>query len=242
VVYRNDSIRHHYNSNRQSYRALQEERNYSRRHTAEGHARPNSARPQHRPELTNNRNHDTPRPITHWRGQSDAERVRDRLANGPAQGSRDSANVERKYPQRTGPNTTKTGERDDFRNNQPERPTAVYRNNNTVQRSAGDVEQRRDVIQRTQQNAPRQNTWQGNQQRPSGVQRPDSRQPRQEIIRRTENVQQPQRSPRQVEPQVQRRIEQSRPQPQVHRGIGGGNQTRAGGGNSGVRESRRIER
>lgn len=242
VVYRNDNIRHHYNSNRQSYRALQEERNYSRRHTAEGHARPNSARPQHRPELTNNRNHDTPRPITHWRGQSDAERVRDRLANGPAQGSRDSANVERKYPQRTGPNTTKTGERDDFRNNQPERPTAVYRNNNTVQRSAGEVEQRRDVIQRTQQNAPRQTTWQGNQQRPSGVQQPDFRQPRQEIIRRTENVQQPQRSPRQAEPHVQRRIEQSRPQPQVHRGIGGGNQTRAGGGNSGVRESRRIER
>ena len=243
VVYRNENIRHHYNSNRQSYRALQEERDYGRRHTAEGHPRPNSARPQHRPELqgSNNRHADTPRPVTHWRGQSDAERVRERLAN-TNNPSRDVSNVERKYPQRTLPNTTKTGGREEVQRNQPERPAAVYRGNNTVQRSAGDVEQRRDVNQRAQENAPRQNNWQGNPQRPQNVERSTYQQPRQDIIRRTENVQQPQRSPRQTEPQVQRRIEQNRPQPQVHRGIGGSNHTRASGGSSGVRESRRIER
>ena len=236
VVYRNETIRHHYGSNRQSYRARQEERNYQRGH--DGHTRPQNVRTH-----TNNRDADT-RPRTHWRGQNDADRVRERLSH-----SQDTSKAERQNER----HTTKTGPRDELR--RPERPPAIQRDDKTqrnnqpprVERPA-----REEQIQRSGNTEPRdagqrdtlRQTWRENQQRPHNPQyeerqrqnlsRPD-RPARPDNIRR-ENAQ-PQRSMRQSEPQIQRRPEQNRPQ--LNRSI---ERTPARPSGSGVRESRRIER
>lgn len=239
VVYRNDHVRQHYGSNRQSYRTLQEQRNYSRRHTAEGHNRPNSARTT---TTVDRRNTGTPPPRTHWRGQSDADRVRERL-----QERRDAAG-DGKHVQRTGPNTSKTGPRDLTEHHRTERLNRDERRDSTVQRSGEHREQRRDTPRN--QDSVRQ-TWRENQQRPEQTQPPkqvqherrqsapdtrrDERPSRTEVIRRAES--QPQRNYRQNEqPRFdQRRIEQNRPQQRIER-------TSRPTGHSGGRESRRIER
>lgn len=252
VVYRNDNVKRHYGSNRESYRSLQEQRNPTRNFSAGGqqangrnlrdqdrnHPRPN-LRDDNRKDI---RSSGEPR-STH------ADRVRERLSNDndgrtrQLQGAKTGQGPREQDAQRASRPDNKAPQRVERANSERSQPQATARDNPkrdlqrpqearpaTSQRT-GDTRREERVRTAVQ---PQQNNFQRAEpkraeNRPQNVQRPQE-------VQRTQNVQRPQtqqarpepsRRPENLERTNSRPTEAQRrmeqPRPQMHRDTGGGN-------------------
>lgn len=260
VVYRNDNLRHHYGSKRESYRNLQEQRHSTRHVSADGQSRSNhvsgqrnereqdriSSRTNTRPNAqTNSRRDAQAQPAQRLEhkdsqgsniqpsGQSDADRVRARLANRNLDVDRNQhrrENTSRTYTQTAGTRKLEaqtTGERPRDRERIPTKG-----GDNPGADAIGQEHQERTAVDRpslTTSNIAAQTRAERNENRPQNTQR-------QERIQRTERAERPQVSPRSPD---MRRAEPARQQ--VQRPSNSGGNHRGGEGSYG-REGRRIER